>query len=82
MPHFRKTRGRRSAHSLGRGIRGHQLRVPFLQEAQFPQQAIVFCIRDGRAVACGYDDGADTLQVILTRTPTSDWEKIPLAGPR
>ena len=34
------------------------------------------CIRGDRAVACGFDDGADTLQVILTRTATSHWEKI------
>ncbi len=33
-----------------------------------------------RAVACGFDDGADTLQVILTRTPTSGWTKLDLAG--
>jgi|GEM_PF-2510394 len=38
-------------------------------------------IRDGRAVACGYDDGADTLKVILTRTSATDWEKIPAGGP-
>lgn len=38
-------------------------------------------IRGDRAVACGYDDGADTLQVILTRTPSTDWEKIPAGGP-
>jgi hypothetical protein len=37
-------------------------------------------IRGDRAVACGYDDGADTLRVILTRTATTDWEKIQLAG--
>jgi hypothetical protein len=37
-------------------------------------------IRGDRAVACGYDDGADTLQVILTRTATTDWEKIESAG--
>lgn len=30
------------------------------------------------AVACGFDDGADTLQVLLQRTTTSGWEKIPL----
>lgn len=34
-----------------------------------------------RAVACGYDDGADTLQVILSRTTTTDWRKIPAGGP-
>ena len=39
------------------------------------------CIRGDRAVACGFDDGADTLQVILTRTATSQWEKIQPAGP-
>jgi hypothetical protein len=33
-------------------------------------------VRGDRAVACGYDDGADTLQVILTRTATTDWQKI------
>jgi hypothetical protein len=38
-------------------------------------------IRGDRAVACGYDDGADTLQVILTRTSSTDWEKIPAGGP-
>lgn len=38
-------------------------------------------IRGGRAVACGYDDGADTLQVILTRTAATDWTKIEPAGP-
>lgn len=37
-------------------------------------------IRGDRAVACGYDDGADTLQVILTRTATTDWEKIQPGG--
>jgi hypothetical protein len=37
-------------------------------------------IRGDRAVACGYDDGADTLRVILTRTASTAWEKIPLAG--
>jgi len=37
-------------------------------------------IRGDRAVACGYDDGADTLQVILTRTASTDWEKIDLTG--
>ena len=38
-------------------------------------------IRGGRAVACGYDDGADTLQVILTRTAATGWQKIPAGGP-
>jgi hypothetical protein len=38
-------------------------------------------IRGDRAVACGYDDGGDTLQVILTRTSSTDWEKIPAGGP-
>lgn len=38
-------------------------------------------IRSDRAVACGYDDGADTLQVILTRTATTDWRKIQPGGP-
>lgn len=38
-------------------------------------------IRGDRAVACGYDDGADTLQVILTRTATTAWKKIEPAGP-
>ena len=37
-------------------------------------------IRGDRAVACGYDDGADTLQVILTRTSTTDWRKIEAGG--
>jgi len=37
-------------------------------------------IRGDRAVACGYDDGADTLQVILTRTASTDWEKVDLDG--
>jgi hypothetical protein len=37
-------------------------------------------IRGDRAVACGYDDGADTLQVILTRTSTTDWQKIEPGG--
>ncbi len=39
------------------------------------------CILGDRAVACGFDDGADTLQVILTRTASSPWEKIRTAGP-
>jgi hypothetical protein len=30
------------------------------------------------AVACGFDDGADTLQVLLQRTASTGWEKIPL----
>lgn len=38
-------------------------------------------IQGDRAVACGYDDGANTLQVILTRTASTDWEKIPAGGP-
>jgi hypothetical protein len=38
-------------------------------------------IRGDRAVACGYDDGADTLQVILSRTTTTGWRKIQPAGP-
>jgi len=38
-------------------------------------------IRGDRAVACGYDDGADTLQVILTRTATTAWKKIEPGGP-
>jgi hypothetical protein len=38
-------------------------------------------IRGDRAVACGYDDGADTMQVILTRTATTDWKKIEPGGP-
>ncbi|MCP4573676.1 MAG: hypothetical protein GY838_15060 [bacterium] len=38
-------------------------------------------IRGGTAVACGYDDGADTLQVILTRTAGTDWTKIVPGGP-
>ncbi|MBE0566698.1 MAG: hypothetical protein IH621_12100 [Krumholzibacteria bacterium] len=33
-----------------------------------------------RAVACGFDDGADTLQVILTRTAGTGWSKVDLAG--
>jgi len=37
-------------------------------------------IRGDRAAACGYDDGADTLQVILTRTSTTDWQKIEPGG--
>lgn len=37
-------------------------------------------IRGDRAVACGYDDGADTLRVILTRTATTDWQKIQPEG--
>ena len=37
-------------------------------------------IRGDRAVACGFDDGADTLQVILTRTSSTGWEKIDVAG--
>ena len=37
-------------------------------------------VRGDRAVACGYDDGADTLQVILTRTSTTAWRKIELTG--
>lgn len=38
-------------------------------------------IRGDRAVACGFDDGADTLQVILERTATTGWTKISTAGP-
>jgi hypothetical protein len=38
-------------------------------------------VRDERAVACGFDDGADTLQVILDRTVTTGWSKVPTAGP-
>jgi len=38
-------------------------------------------IRDGIAVACGYDDGADTLQVILTRTAGTPWRRIATGGP-
>ncbi len=38
-------------------------------------------IRGDRAVACGYDDGADTLQVILERTISSEWSKVPAGGP-
>lgn len=34
-----------------------------------------------QAVACGYDDGADTLQVILTRTAATEWTKIPVGTP-
>jgi hypothetical protein len=37
-------------------------------------------VRGDRAVACGYDDGADTLQVVLSRTATTDWEKVELPG--
>jgi hypothetical protein len=37
-------------------------------------------IRGNRAVACGFDDGADTLQVILERTTTTDWTKMDLDG--
>lgn len=37
-------------------------------------------VRGNRAVACGYDDGADTLQVILSRTDASEWEHIRTAG--
>jgi len=33
-------------------------------------------IRGDQAVACGYDDSADTLQVILTRTSGTDWTHI------
>ncbi len=38
-------------------------------------------IRGDQAVACGYDDGADTLQVILTRTAATEWTKIPVGTP-
>jgi hypothetical protein len=37
-------------------------------------------VRGDRAVACGYDDGADTLRVILTRTATTNWQKIQPEG--
>jgi hypothetical protein len=37
-------------------------------------------VRGDRAVACGYDDGADTLRVILARTASTDWEKVQLPG--
>jgi hypothetical protein len=37
-------------------------------------------VRGDRAVACGYDDGADTLRVILTRTTSTNWEKISTPG--
>lgn len=37
-------------------------------------------VRGDRAVACGYDDGADTLQVVLSRTPITDWVKVPQSG--
>ena len=39
------------------------------------------CIRGDKAVACGYDDGADTLQVILERTTSTEWTKVPAGGP-
>ncbi len=32
------------------------------------------CVRGDVAVACGYDDGADTLQVVLRRTKTTPWQ--------
>jgi hypothetical protein len=38
-------------------------------------------IRNGVAVACGYDDGADTLRVLLTRTAATGWTKITPGGP-
>jgi hypothetical protein len=38
-------------------------------------------IRGDRAVACGFDDGADTLQVILERTTSTEWTKVPAGGP-
>jgi len=38
-------------------------------------------IRGDRAVACGFDDGADTLQVILERTVSTGWTKVPAGGP-
>ena len=37
-------------------------------------------IRGERAVACGFDDGADTLQVILERTTATEWTKVELQG--
>ncbi len=38
-------------------------------------------IRGDRAVACGFDDGADTLQVILERTASTEWTKVTPGGP-
>lgn len=37
-------------------------------------------IRGDHAVACGFDDGADILQVILEWTPLTSWTKVELAG--
>lgn len=37
-------------------------------------------VRGDMAVACGFDDGADTLQVVLQRTSTTNWTKIPLGA--
>jgi hypothetical protein len=37
-------------------------------------------VRGDNAVACGFDDGADTLTVLLSRSTTTDWQKIPLGG--
>ncbi len=37
-------------------------------------------IRDNRVVACGFDDGADTLQVILEKTLTTPWKKVDTDG--
>jgi hypothetical protein len=37
-------------------------------------------IQGDRAVACGFDDGADTLQVILERTTATEWAKVELDG--
>lgn len=33
-------------------------------------------VRGDVAVACGFDDGADTLQVVLRRTKTTDWKML------
>ena len=38
-------------------------------------------IRGDRAVACGFDDGADTLQVILERTVSTEWAQVTTGGP-
>lgn len=35
------------------------------------------CVLGDRAVASGYDDGADTLSVVLSRTAATPWAKIP-----
>ncbi|MFO7654840.1 MAG: hypothetical protein R6X25_13645 [Candidatus Krumholzibacteriia bacterium] len=37
-------------------------------------------VRGDRAVACGFDDGADTLRVLVQRTRTGPWQKVDLAG--